>query len=124
MRVTKLNINNNALKIEEKYPFLAGEPYSLSLESGGFFQITINYITQSLQYSLFDSVGNNTIYRASLQEYPFNLTNETERALFFINGYIVDCKSSDDLAKVLQNELDYSELLALIQNANTYTGEA
>ena len=70
MTITKLNVNNNALKLQDRYPFLVGEAYTQSLETGEILQITINYLTQSLQYSLYNLNSECVLYRASLQEYP------------------------------------------------------
>ena len=122
MTITKLNINDNALNLSDRYPFLVGEAYSLSLENGGYLQVNINYITQSLQYSIYDNNGVCQLYRANLQSYPFNLALDN-RTLFYVNGYFIDSDLNHDLAKSLQNELDYSELLDLIQKAQNYAGE-
>ena len=123
MTITKLNINNNALNLQDKYPFLVGEAYTQSLETGEILQITINYLTQSLQYSLYNLNSECVLYRASLQEYPFNLSLRDDRVLYLANNYIIDSDLSHDLAKSLQNEISQDELLALIQKAQSYAGD-
>ena len=122
MTITKLNINNNAINLQDKYPFLVGEAYTQSLETGEVLQITINYLTQSLQYSLYNLNSERVLYRASLQEYPFNLSLRDDRVLYLANNYIIDSDLSHDLAKSLQNEISQDELLALIQKAQSYAG--
>ena len=122
MTITKLDINNNALNLQDKYPFLVGDPYTLSLESGEVLQITINYLTQSLQYSLYNLNSECVLYRASLQEYPFNLSLRDDRVLYFANNCLIDSDLSHDLAKSLQNEISQDELISLIKKAQSYTG--
>lgn len=123
MIVTKLNINTQAISISEKYPFLVGTPFSISLENGGSFEITINTITHSLQYSLYDNNGVCVVYRQPLREYPNNLSNSIDRVLFFVNGYILDSDLSHELAKITQANLSQNEILSLMQKAKFYTGD-
>lgn len=123
MIVTKLNINTQAISISEKYPFLVGTPFSISLENGGSLEITINTITQNLQYSLYDNNGNCVVYRQPLREYPSNLSNSTNRVLFFVNGYILDSDLSHELAKITQANLSQNEIISLIKKAKFYTGD-
>lgn len=123
MIVTKLNINTQAISISEKYPFLAGTPFSISLENGDSFEITINTITHSLQYSLYNNNGNCVVYRQPLREYPNNLSNSIGRVLFFVNGYILDSDLSHELAKITQANLSQNEILSLMQKAKFYTGD-
>lgn len=123
MIVTKLNINTQAISISEKYSFLVGTPFSISLENGGSLEITINTITQNLQYSLYDNNGNCVVYRQPLREYPSNLSNSTNRVLFFVNGYILDSDLSHELAKITQANLSQNEIISLMQKAKFYTGD-
>lgn len=123
MIATKLNINTQAISISEKYSFLVGTPFSISLENGGSLEITINTITQNLQYSLYDNNGNCVVYRQPLREYPSNLSNSTSRVLFFVNGYILDSDLSHELAKITQANLSQNEIISLMQKAKFYTGD-
>lgn len=123
MIATKLNINTQAISISEKYSFLVGTPFSISLENGGSLEITINTITQNLQYSLYDNNGNCVVYRQPLREYPSNLSNSTSRVLFFVNGYILDSDLSHELAKITQANLSQNEIISLMKKAKIYTGD-
>lgn len=123
MIVTKLNINKEAISINEKYPFLVGTPFGVSLENGGNLEITINTITHTLQYSLYDNNGVCVMYRQPLREYPNNLSNSIDRVLFFVNGYILDGDLSHPLAKITQSNLSYNEVISLLKKAKFYNGD-
>lgn len=114
--VTHLGIVENAKDEESKYPFLVGAPFSMQLENAHQLIVYYSKTSKSLTYSIYDESMQVLKYKQPLRSFPSNLSADSERVLFFANGYLIDESASKfSLANTEQSRESWIELIKQYQ---------